>query len=123
MAEGAWISRLDFEEESTSKPYFSLDIMRCKICLEVFYVKHHESHPCFSKNTVEQHHQKEEDRDLLEESSKSEEKIVDMPDHIFQNHEDRHLEEALNIKPVVKKVWRLSYVMLLERENLFWMDG
>ncbi|AFM99298.1 hypothetical protein EHEL_110230 [Encephalitozoon hellem ATCC 50504] len=115
-----WISKLDLEQEPTNGVYFSLDIMRCKICFEIFYVKYHEDHPCFSKDIDSQCNQKIETISSMEKRDANqslEEDQKGLTEHIRRH---AYLEEALNIKPVVNKIWRFPHILLLEERKYLW---
>ncbi|AFN84005.1 hypothetical protein EROM_110220 [Encephalitozoon romaleae SJ-2008] len=109
--EALWVSKLDLEEESISRACFSFDIMRCKMCSEIFHAKWHEDHPCFSKDIDKQLNQR------IEPITFAEGRLKDFSGDI-QSYE--YLKEALRIRPVVNKIWRLPHALLAEERKLWW---
>lgn len=118
--EALWISKLDLEEESISRACFSFDIMRCKVCSEIFYVRWHEDHPCFSKDIDKQPNQRIESIIFTEKRNES----LNVKKHLKDSSGDikdyGYLKGALGIRPVVNKIWRFPHILLLEEKKLWW---
>ncbi|CAD25948.1 hypothetical protein [Encephalitozoon cuniculi GB-M1] len=122
------VSRPNLDGESTGRVYFPFDIIRCRICFEVFHAKHHKSHPCFLKD-VDRQGDRETGSILAEGrnekprskgSLKSMESTINVEEDFFRD--PGYLAEALNISPVVNKIWRLSRVSLSREKSLVGID-
>jgi hypothetical protein len=111
------VSRLSMNQRARSSSRRVCDAMaamRCRACSEVFYVKHYEEHWCFKsqmdmiKNTeIERIKRARSDRtDGVREAIEEYEDVVLTPGEISIFNDRQALEDLLDIKPVMAKIWR-----------------
>lgn len=118
VGEEQWVSRLDLPETSDYNMHFPLDVMRCTICSQAFYVKCHGAHPCFLKDTTKQKGPDAKASVMVKErtgaacASKGLGRAEDSSDTASAHSQHSlYLKALVSTRPVVCKIWRPSYAL------------